>query len=102
MTRVRKTGGDYTYEGEIVAQFTKRSGAVRFVVEDDRGLLLIMNGNQIQPVKASPPGEAKYSQADYGKLLDDWLFHESVGAFTGYEDVLKEALSVAAGRLPLR
>jgi hypothetical protein len=40
---VIKTKGDYSFRGEIVAKFKKRSGAVRFVIEDDRGLLLIMN-----------------------------------------------------------
>lgn len=46
--RVVKTAGDYRFEGEIVAAFTKRSGIVRYVVEDDRGLLLIMSPAQIQ------------------------------------------------------
>ena len=45
--RVSKTGGDYTFEGVVVSRFTKRSGAVRIVVEDDRGLLMIMNEGQV-------------------------------------------------------
>jgi hypothetical protein len=47
--RVIKSSGDYVFEGEIVSVFTKRSGAVRYVVEDDRGLLLIMNAKQVEP-----------------------------------------------------
>lgn len=45
--RVRKCTGDYTFEGQVIAIVTKRSGAVRYVVEDDRGLLLILNESQI-------------------------------------------------------
>jgi hypothetical protein len=43
-----KTSGDYTFEGEVIAVITKKSGAARYVVEDDRGLLLIMNEKQVQ------------------------------------------------------
>lgn len=46
-SRVVKDSGDYTFEGTIVAKFKKRNGSTRYVVEDDRGLLLIMNGRQI-------------------------------------------------------
>lgn len=45
--RVTKAGGDYTFEGVIVSVFTKNSGAERVVVEDNRGLLLIMNESQL-------------------------------------------------------
>jgi hypothetical protein len=38
---VKKIGGDYTFEGVIVAKFHKLSGAIRYVVEDDRGVLHI-------------------------------------------------------------
>lgn len=54
--RVRKTGGDYTFEGEVIALFHKRApsilspGPLRVIVEDDRGLLLIMNPNQLERV----------------------------------------------------
>jgi len=37
--KVSKVGGDYRFEGVIVAKFAKLSGVVRFVVEDDRGVL---------------------------------------------------------------
>lgn len=46
--RVKKTGGDYRFDGQIVAKFRKRSGAIRFVVEDDRGLLFIFSSNNIE------------------------------------------------------
>ena len=36
---VEKVGGDYTFVGHVVAVFEKLSGAVRLVVEDDRGVL---------------------------------------------------------------
>jgi hypothetical protein len=37
--KVKKVGGDYTFEGIVVAVFPKLSGAIRLVVEDDRGVL---------------------------------------------------------------
>jgi hypothetical protein len=46
-SRVIKTSGDYTFEGTVVAALKKRSGVQRYVVEDDRGLLLIMSQAQI-------------------------------------------------------
>ena len=36
---VVKVGGDYTFEGIVRAAFPKGSGVIRYVVEDDRGIL---------------------------------------------------------------
>lgn len=44
---VAKRGGDYSFDGTVVAEIEKLSGARRYVVEDDRGLLVIMNLSQI-------------------------------------------------------
>ncbi len=38
---VFKVGGDYQFSGYIVAKFVKLSGQIRYVVEDDRGVLHI-------------------------------------------------------------
>ena len=46
--RVEKIGGDYRFEGVVVADFVKRTGQRRLVVEDDRGLLFIFNPSQLQ------------------------------------------------------
>lgn len=46
---VSKVGGDYKFDGTIVAMFTKLSGAVRFVVEDDRGVLHIYSEKNLSP-----------------------------------------------------
>jgi hypothetical protein len=46
-TKVAKRGGDYDFDGEVVAIITKKSGAIRYAVEDERGLLLIMNERQV-------------------------------------------------------
>lgn len=48
--RVEKIGGDYTFIGHIVSVFTKRSGAVRYVVEDDRGVLHIYSEKNLKPL----------------------------------------------------
>lgn len=46
--KVKKVGGDYTYEGIIVGVIHKRSGKIRYVVEDDRGMLFIFNENSLE------------------------------------------------------
>ena len=46
--KVEKIGGDYIFEGVIVAKFQKLSGAVRFVVEDDRGVLHIYSEKNLK------------------------------------------------------
>jgi hypothetical protein len=50
---VEKVGGDYTFAGHVVARFLKRSGKVRFVVEDDRGVLHVYSAANLRP--ALPP-----------------------------------------------
>lgn len=45
--RLTVKGGDYTYEGYIDTVFKKRGGAVRCVVEDDKGRLFIHNAAQL-------------------------------------------------------
>jgi hypothetical protein len=44
---VAKIGGDYTFEGMVVAVFNKKTGQRRLVVEDDRGLLFIFRASQL-------------------------------------------------------
>lgn len=48
-TRVRKTGGDYTLDGTVIAAFKKKSGAVRYVMEADfpPGLLHIYSDKNL-------------------------------------------------------
>lgn len=48
---VEKTIGDYRYRGYIVSIFEKRYGQVRFVVENDDGMLFIFNEGQLNLVK---------------------------------------------------
>ena len=45
---VEKVGGDYTFEGIVVAVFTKLSGAIRLVVEDDRGVLHVYSEKNLK------------------------------------------------------
>ena len=58
---VEKITGDYTFPGHIVAVFTKRSGKILYVVEDDRGVVHIFNEQTLAhranvEVKAHVPG----------------------------------------------
>jgi len=39
---------DYSYDGWLMSVFTKRSGAMRCVVEDEYGRLFVHNANQIR------------------------------------------------------
>ena len=41
---VSKQGGDYSFKGIVVAAFRKTSGAPRYAVENDAGLLHIFSG----------------------------------------------------------
>lgn len=45
---VSKAGGDYRFDGVVVAAFPKLSGAVRYVVEDDRGVLHIYSAANLK------------------------------------------------------
>ncbi len=44
---VSKVGGDYTFDGWVVGIITKRSGLIRYAVEDDRGVVHIFRAEQI-------------------------------------------------------
>ena len=46
--KVKKVGGDYTFEGEVVAAFRKLSGVIRYVVEDDRGVLHVYSDKVLE------------------------------------------------------
>lgn len=48
--KVRKIGGDYTFEGIVVSVFKKLSGKERFVVEDDRGVLHIYSDKNLEAI----------------------------------------------------
>ena len=52
---VEKTGGDYTFVGHVVAVFSKLSGAIRYVVEDDRGVLHVYSDKVLRSTAHSPP-----------------------------------------------
>jgi hypothetical protein len=46
---VMKTGGDYTFRGRIAfSGYKLDSNALRYVVQDNRGLLMIMNEAQLR------------------------------------------------------
>lgn len=71
--RVIKSGGDYAFEGTVVTAFQKLGGAVRLVVEDERGLLLIHSANT---VKRLPDPSALISDT-IGKQLTRLLMNAS-------------------------
>ena len=50
---VSKVGGDYRFDGVVVAAFAKRSGLVRYVVEDDRGILHIFSSRNLERAEAA-------------------------------------------------
>jgi len=46
--KVEKVGGDYQIVGTVVSVFQKLSGAVRLVVEDDRGVLHVYSEKNLR------------------------------------------------------
>lgn len=46
--QVEKVGGDAEFAGEVVCTFRKKNGAIRYVVEDERGLLLIQSDKTLR------------------------------------------------------
>jgi hypothetical protein len=46
--KVEKIGGDYVFVGVVVAAFRKLSGAARYVVEDDRGVLHVYSAKNLR------------------------------------------------------
>jgi hypothetical protein len=45
---VSKVGGDYRFDGIVRSVFEKGSGAIRLVVEDDRGILHIYSEKNLK------------------------------------------------------
>lgn len=45
--KVIKTGGDYTFDGTVVAVFQKLSGKTRVVVENEAGILHIFSESNL-------------------------------------------------------
>jgi len=44
---VSKVGGDYRFDGTVIGVFVKLSGAVRYAVEDDRGVIHIYSAKNL-------------------------------------------------------
>jgi hypothetical protein len=51
--RVIKAGGDYRFEGQVVSVFRKLGGQIRYVVENDDGILHIFSPAQLVTVNGS-------------------------------------------------
>ena len=45
---VEKVGGDYQFVGTVVSVFKKLSGKIRYVVEDDRGVLHVYSAKNLK------------------------------------------------------
>ena len=70
---VVKTGGDYSFEGVVVARFHKLSGKERVVVENSDGILHIFNPTQLSPSKQEVAGASegkKFQAKEVGMTLD--------------------------------
>ena len=49
---VKRTGGDYEFVGMVVARFTKISGAVRYVVENNDRILHIFSARNLVAIES--------------------------------------------------
>lgn len=48
--RVAKVGGDYSFIGTVRTRFTKKSGEIRYAVENEDGVLHIYSGKNLEPL----------------------------------------------------
>jgi len=69
--RVIKDGGDYTFRGQVVAIFQKRSGAVRYVVENDDGILHIFSAANLTLISRHEPRCDKIEKVLRKKRIED-------------------------------
>jgi protein gp37 len=88
--RVSKVGGDYRFDGEIRGVVTKLSGALRYVVEDDRGVLHVFSAKQLVHHRDEPPAKAGEH------AVSGWV-HDFINRRTEAENQLHKA---AAGQRP--
>lgn len=58
LDRVDKVTGDYKFTGQIVSVFRKLDGKIRYVVENQDGILHIFSESQL---KSTPPKTPDYS-----------------------------------------
>jgi hypothetical protein len=66
---VRKKKG-YTFEGPVVSVFKKTDGKTRYVVEDDRGILHIFNGDQLSAIKSVYANVGKSTEPFHPSEID--------------------------------
>lgn len=106
---VEKVGGDYSFEGVVMAKFLKRDRrSLRYVVEDDRGVLHVYSDKNLRSthplVKAIESPIAKHVRATNAaqKIVSDLLvqhFENDPGvetvlnkAFEGIREAIARAL----------
>lgn len=92
---VEKIGGDYTFVGTVVAAFPKLSGAERFVVEDDRGVLHVYSAKNLRAVAVTVPNSPsdQYAAGFVDGQRAVWALHKAKIA------ELKAALEKIAGMI---
>lgn len=78
---VEKVGGDYTFVGEVVAAFKKKSGAERYVVEDDRGVLHVYGPKNLRASDATPLSFQQRPPQEICKEIAIKLYELPNGAF---------------------
>ncbi len=49
-SKVEKIGGDYTFTGVVVSRFSKLSGKIRYVVENQEGILHIYSAKNLKQI----------------------------------------------------
>ena len=50
--KVRRINSDYEFIGTVVSVFEKTSGLIRYVIEDERGILFIWNRENMEKITA--------------------------------------------------
>lgn len=103
---VHITANDYEYDGYLAAVFRKRSGAVRYIVEDDKGRLFVHNAKQLGveegwwPEQAgdpnAPPSEQMIDAA--ARIIHRGAFDEDAGSEPQRHEARTKATRVLALR----
>jgi hypothetical protein len=88
--KVKKVGGDYQFEGVIVSSFQKKSGALRFAVEDDRGVLHIYSEKNLEPIVE----DSKCEVADIQSFALNKDYYDKFQLLRAENEILSEACRI--------
>jgi len=90
--KVQKVGGDYIFVGHVVSVFPKVSGAVRMVVEDDRGVLHVYSEKVLKLVeeKENIMSNVFKDQSNFMRACDQSVTVMNEPQYAMYKNLIEE------------